>query len=234
DRGPATSSVRARVAATAAATTTGGTGAGEANMIAGNGSAGITVTGTPTGTLIQGNNIGVMADGTRNGNSGNGISLFGGSNTTIGGSIGLGRNVISNNGTGIEVSGAAVTGTVIRGNLIGTNLAGTQAQGNRGPGLRVTDARAVTIGGPPRRAQPGRRNVISGNGQEGILLESASDVAIGNNYIGLAANGSTRLANGSHGIQLADTSDVTVGGATGLGNVIAGNSGDGIRVAADA
>src|SRR5262249_20353632 len=124
-RGPTNKLFGVNVTDTAAATTIGGTGVGEGNIIAGNDSAGISVTGTPTGTLIQGNNIGIMADDTRNGNVGAGIFLFGGSKTTIGGTNGLGLNVISNNATGIEVSGAA-TGTVIRGNLIGTNLAGTQ------------------------------------------------------------------------------------------------------------
>src|SRR5262249_32879425 len=173
-----------------------GTAAGAGNIISGNSSAGISVTGTPSDTLIQGNDIGVMADDTPNGNTGPGIALSGGSNTAVGGSSGVGRNVVSNNATGILVSGADVSGTVIRGNLIGTNLAGTQAQGNKNAGVWVKDAGGVTIGGPAAADKPGDRNVISGNAQQGILLDSASDVALLHNYIGLAGHRRTRAAHG--------------------------------------
>jgi hypothetical protein len=210
---------------TATNTAIGGTGAGAGNVISGNGSVGISVQGAASGTLIQGNDIGVMADDTRNGNTNAGVFLIGGADTTVGAS-GAGRNVISNNGTGVQVKGATVTGTVIRGNLIGTNLAGTQAQGNRTAGIWVSGATGVTIGGPAGGANSGDRNVISGNAHEGILLESASGVAVLNNSIGLAANGSVALGNGSHGVLLSDTSNVKVG----PGNVISGNGGDGVQL----
>src|SRR5262249_36529670 len=150
----------------------------------------------------------VMADDKPNGNTGAGISLFGGTGAIVGGTSGVGRNVISNNGAGIEVRGATVARTVIRGNLIGTDTAGTQAQGNKTPGIWVSDASGVTIGGSTVGEKSGGRNVISANGREGILLEDAADVAILNNYIGVNTHGSVPLPNGSHGVLLSDTFEV--------------------------
>ena len=65
--------------------TIGGTGAGAGNVIAGNGQDGIEVNGT--GNAIQGNYIGVGADGsTALGNKGNGIRFIN-SNNVVGGTL---------------------------------------------------------------------------------------------------------------------------------------------------
>jgi parallel beta-helix repeat protein len=208
----------------AANTTIGGTAAGAGNVISGNRNhVGIGVLGKATGTQIQGNLIGVMRNDMVNGNGLAGIFLFGSTNTTIGGTAAAARNVISSNHYGIWIDGAA--GTTILGNLIGTDQDGKQARANHSSGIYVENASGVTIGA----ASNG--NVISGNRKQGILLEGASDVTVVANFIGVAPDGRTRLANGSHGILLSDTSDVTIGGPGGLGNVIAGNTGDGLRVA---
>jgi hypothetical protein len=82
-----------------------------------------------------------------------------------------------------------------------------------------------TIGGTTAAA----RNVISGNGGDGIrLLFSAGDVIQGN-YIGTNAAGTAAVGNGGYGVDSGGASNVTLGGltatpGTGPGNVISGNS----------
>ena len=101
--------------------TIGGTGAGEGNVIAGGGVAGIRLNGAFRAT-VQGNFIGTDAAGTATyGNTGPGILSNGGSTqpNTIGGTTAAGENVISNN-----------TGDAIR--VTQTN--GVEVQRNRGAG----------------------------------------------------------------------------------------------------
>src|SRR5262249_51850143 len=94
---------------TAANTTIGGAGAG--NLMGYNTTAGIGLIGTPTNTLIQGNRIGLDKNGAMAGNLADGITVLGGSDTTIGGSAVGAGNVVSGNGFyGIQFNGAAVTG----------------------------------------------------------------------------------------------------------------------------
>jgi len=75
----------------------------------------------------------------------------------VGGTTPADRNVISENGTGVYVSGAGATGNVVEGDYIGTT-----------PALTLTDGQAIgvdlespgnTIGG----TSPGARNIITGN-----------------------------------------------------------------------
>jgi hypothetical protein len=101
--------------------TIGGTGAGEGNVIAGGGVAGIRLNGAFRAT-VQGNFIGTDSTGTATyGNTGPGILSNGGSTqpNTIGGTTAAGENLISNN-----------TGDAIR--VTQTN--GVEIQRNRGAG----------------------------------------------------------------------------------------------------
>ena len=76
-------------------------------------------------------------------------------------------------------------------------------------------------------------NVLSGNTKTGVRLTlGATGNTIVGNFIGTTANGSTALANGSHGIEIASGSTKnTIGGSVaGSGNIIAGNTGNGIQI----
>jgi CSLREA domain-containing protein len=107
---------------------------------------------------------------------------------------------------------------------LGTNTAGMGAVANA-VGIIIEAGSANHIGGTG--TSPPDRNIVSGNSEEGVRITSSS--ASGNfvqgNYIGLAIDGTTVLANNGKGvgIQLQSTNN-TVGGATaGQGNVISGN-----------
>lgn len=104
-----------------AANLIGGTVAGTANVVAFNLSNGIVLQNSNNQTL-QGNRVGVLANGAAGGNKQNGILLSSGSSNRIGDDAG---NIIANNGTasasadGIAMQGG--TKNVIRGNQIGPN-----------------------------------------------------------------------------------------------------------------
>ena len=146
----------------ASGTTVGGVtavaGAGAGNVISGNRQAGIELTGSSTATLIQGNLVGLNADGTAGqGNLLSGMILDAVSGNTIGGSQTGAGNVLSNNGvSGLEIDqGSAAT---VEGNLIGTDPSGTTSRGNLQNGLIVTGSTNNTIAG----------NVLSGNNLSGL------------------------------------------------------------------
>ena len=116
--------------------TIGGTGAGERNIISGNGTNnghhGISIDGGSSGHSILNNYVGTDINGTAaKGNGGTGIFINNCNTITIDG------NVLSNNGgKGIElVNGSTVS--IFR-NKIGTDVTGTQNMGNTNIGVRIS------------------------------------------------------------------------------------------------
>lgn len=131
-----------------------------------------------------------------------------------------GLQITGFSGSGISVQSNAWT---IRLNYIGND--GSLARANAGSGV-VVSGTGVVIGGPAVE-----RNVISGNGANGILLSAtAANIGIRGNYIGLTASGASALPNGSNGVRvLATAGQIDIGGINQTeGNVISGNTGDGI------
>lgn len=153
----------------------------------------------------------------------------------IGGLAGAERNVIAarDEQAGIAITGAARANRV-QGNYIGVNVLGTGALSQSPPvetsrGIWIDGAATDnTIGGAAAEA----RNVISANG---IGVEIAGAGTTGNrvagNFIGADRDGQP-LGNRQYGILLrAGATNNTLGGnATGEGNLVAHNSGDGIRI----
>ena len=75
------------------------------------------------------------------------------------------------------MSGTGTSGNVVAGNLIGTDATGNVSLGNEFGGMQLDiGATGNTIGG----TASGAGNVISGNSQEGILLEDADNLVAGN------------------------------------------------------
>ena len=112
-------------------TVIGGTAPGAGNVISGNGGDGIGIEGAgTTGTLVQGNKIGIDATGTvgiPNANSGVRIELSA-SNNTVGGTAAGAGNVIAYNNpgnaagvAGVQLRTTAGTGNAILGNAIHSN-----------------------------------------------------------------------------------------------------------------
>jgi len=126
----------------------GGTTPGARNIISGNGRCGIEFPASASGNTVQGNFVGLAADGiTVRSNASVGV-LFGAftTGTVIGGDdaadgtidgIVNARNYISGNALGIAAGGPGFGGVTVQGNYIGTDTTGTLARGNTGGGIGV-------------------------------------------------------------------------------------------------
>jgi hypothetical protein len=218
--------------------TIGGSVPGAGNLISANNTG---IRGFGDGSQIQGNLIGTDYTGTHALGNGIGINFQDtGNNILIGGPTmhvasgwvtGDAGNVISGNYTGIWFSDAAYypphSGNVIEGNLIGTDITGTKPIGNHGgPGIFLgVNTTYTTIGG----SNPGDRNIISGNAT-GIAMNPSgasagpSNTLVEGNYIGTDVSGSYALGNGN-GVSIAGANNNDI-----VGNVISGNSQDGVNI----
>jgi parallel beta-helix repeat protein len=204
----------------------GGTGAGAGNVISGNIAGGIFFD-EATNNVVQGNDIGVAADGvTALPNSGIGFYVLASPSNLIGGATAGAGNVVSANlNDGIQLWGAGTTGNTVEDNLIGTTKTGLSGLGNSANGLSL-------LQGPQSNQITG--NVIAASGNYGVAFEGAgtSFNLLQGNYIGVGADGATALGNTWQGIMLdLGASSNTIGLAldgSGTGNVIAYNSYDGI------
>src|SRR5581483_1467659 len=199
--------------------TIGGTLTPDGNTIAGNGGDGVLLSGAgATGNTIASNDVGLsfraappvaLANG-------RGIDIAGAASNTIGGQIGQGGNRIgANTCEGILVQSGA--GNTIGGNLIGTDL----PNGCSGVFVKAP----TNVGG-----DSAARNVISGNGQDGVRIQS-DGVTVSGNYIGVGPDGVTQRANLDDGILVLAGRGVVIGGPQpAQQNVIGGNRFDGINV----
>lgn len=200
----------------------GGNTASARNIVSGNASGGVALRGA--NNSIRGNYIGLDITGTVDlGNGSNGIRALGASNGFIGGTAAGEGNVISGNASGGIELDADVSGISIQGNLIGTNAAGTASIANDGSGVGLGGSSNL-LGG----ASAAARNVVSGNGYDGVNLYGVGNQIKGN-YIGLNVSGTAALANAGNGIRAITASNGVIGGvAAGEGNVISGNGSSGI------
>ena len=213
---------------TAAPGTTGTTG-GWGNVISGNLQNGVNVI-SGSNDSIQGNYIGISADGQQAiANSLVGVQITG-TNETVGGTqLGAG-NVISGNGAdGILLASSA--SIYVIGNLVGLDPTGIMALANAQNGIELQSSDAVQIGG----LDPGARNLIGGNGSSGVIVDGDDNAVLGN-YIGLGGDGLTEIGNGSipttdAGVLISSGSgNVIGGGQPEAANVIVANNGDGVRL----
>jgi methionine-rich copper-binding protein CopC len=214
------------------------------NRVSGN-YIGTNVTGTVaicngcTGLLNGGDGILLDFAATNNiiGTNGDGI------NDAVEGNI-ISGTVMSNNAVFIRDSGT--NNNRISGNLIGTNAAGTGALPNGG-GISIAYGASNNIIGTngDNVSDALERNIISGNTFHGIqILESGTNGNhIAGNYIGTSITGNAILGNGARGIEI--NTGPQPGGPTGNfigenadssageineGNLISGNSGDGVSI----
>jgi hypothetical protein len=175
--------------------------------------------------VVQGNYIGTDVTGSLNlGNANNGV-LVETTGNTIGSSVAGAGNVISGNaGIGIDL---VSNNNLVQGNHIGTDAAGTAALANTFAGIRISGT-GNTVGGVTSTPGTGAGNVISGNTDYGVYLNSGSSNLVQGNLIGTNAAGTVALANGFAGVAIFASGN-TVGGltstpGTGAGNVISGNT----------
>jgi hypothetical protein len=232
--------------------TIGGTATGAGNLISGNQSPGIAINGAGTNnTLVQGNVIGLNAAGSGKIQNGDGIAIYGGAQlNTIGGTTTAARNIISGNQfAGVSIGNNGTNTNLVQGNYIGLDATGSTAQGNGGDGIAIygdgpapspspapapnTGPQSNTIGG----LTSGARNIISGNGGNGVSIGNPGSNGTNNNlvegnYIGTDAVGTTAKANAGAGVVIyGGAQSNTIGGTTSsVRNVISGNSFQGVAI----
>jgi parallel beta-helix repeat protein len=144
----------------------------------------------------------------------------------IGGSVAFARNIISGNAeNGVDIEG---WGNLLEGSYIGTDSKGSSSLLNNGNGVFIgAGAYDNTIGGSGGTA----RNIISGNGANGIDIEGSGNCVEGN-YIGTDSKGSSSLQNNGNGVFLVSgASKNTIGGSGDAArNIISGNADAGVQL----
>jgi parallel beta-helix repeat protein len=199
--------------------TIGGTAAGAGNVISGN-ETGVTIS-FGASAVVEGNRIGTNAAGTAPlGNSATGVLVTNATATIGGTAAGAGNLVSANGGSGVSI-GAGATGVTISRNLIGTDITGSLALGNQ-TGVAIAEAPGTVIGGTT-----GNGNVISGSSADGVVI-SSDGVLVTNNFIGTDVTGTVALPNRS-GVSIQSGAGTRIGLA-GAGNVISGNTQEGVVV----
>jgi hypothetical protein len=224
-------------------TTIGGALSADRNVISANIQDGIFV--NTSNTVVQGNFIGTDVTGTRRrntrgqflGNHGNGITVSGADQVTIGGTVAAAGNVISaNSGAGVSIESDASQITLWN-NKIGTDVSGATALPNGNGGVAISSSADNTIGG----MSAGQGNLVSGNFGDGITIASFSTGnVVQGNKVGTDLLGTTALPNYGYGVAIdVSSSDNAIGG-TGTsrrpliaqpGNLISSNLSGGVLIA---
>jgi parallel beta-helix repeat protein len=188
---------------------------------------------------VQGCAIGLRADGSVDGNGGDGIGTsptLRPDRATIGrdfdpalGFVGEGNVVVASGGHGIRLFGDDHR---IAGNVVGSDASGSTgrirgvATRNLGGGIWVSGARNAV--GWSARAGTGTRhvsgNLVSGNAATGITV-AGPRARIEGNRVGTTGTGLAALPNLGSGIDLRDASSPAL-----RGNLVAGNAGSGVLV----
>ncbi|MHB8646480.1 MAG: beta strand repeat-containing protein [Thermomicrobiales bacterium] len=225
--------------------TVGGTAAGAGNVISGNNNDGIAIDGTggtATGNIVLGNYVGTNAAGNVALGNHFGVFISAASGNTIGGTAPGARNVLSANinvpspdpianGDGVSIDGTngPANGNKVIGNYIGTDATGSVSFPNI-EGVYIKSASRNIVGG----TTAAERNVISGNHINGVTVDGSQGTSVSNvilgNFIGTNPTGTAAVPNG-FGVYIAAADGNTVGGsAAGAGNVISGNTSNGVTI----
>ncbi len=203
----------------------GGTVAGEGNVISGNAGGGIFFD-EATNNVVQGNAIGVAADGvTALPNSGIGFYVLASQSNLIGGIVAGAGNVVSANlNDGIQFYGPGTSYNTVAGNFVGTTKTGSSRLGNSYSALSlISGPTSNTIGGAAAAA----RNLLSGSSNyDGVYISDASNNVIEGNYIGTDVGGLVALTNAEYGLTLYAASQSNQI----IGNVIAASGNYGVAI----
>jgi len=225
----------------------GGTTPQARNILSGNSNSGILFLSTAYEAQLQGNYVGLDVTGAAivsnpqeadRSNTFDGVGLNG-PTVTIGGTLPGTANVIAGNGTNVDINdlteGGAASDSSIQGNLIGTDATGTHAIANQGYGVSILhNPTNMTIGG----TTPAGRNIISGNLAGVYIFDNSFYNIVEGNFIGTDVTGTKAVGNVQQGFVSGATSSTekpagytTIGGLiAGAGNVISGNTTDGILI----
>ncbi|MHB1558527.1 MAG: beta strand repeat-containing protein [Isosphaeraceae bacterium] len=185
------------------------------------------------GAVVGGSTQGsLVGDGTSFGNGADGIFVDSVNGTTSS-QVSIANDVISgNHANGVDLLKSSVVSIVA--NLIGTDANGQGTPGSPGGdfgnasnGVFINQSSSITVGG----ALGSGSNVISGNHGSGVFVSGSSGSfaqsnLIEGNYIGYGPAG--EVPNAVAGIILSNANSNMIGGAGDSGNIISGNSLDGI------
>ncbi len=212
--------------------TVGGTTAGARNIISGNTTQGIDISGAgTTGNVVEGNYIGTDVTGSHALANVVGVWIqSGATGNTIGGTAAGARNVISaNTADGVQIDYVGTSGNVVEGDYIGTDASGGVALGNGRAGVYLWSGVSGNIIGGTNAAA---RNVIAASGQYGVIIDAGSTGnTVEGNYIGTDASGSHALGNAVGVTIQGGASDNTIGGtAAGARNIISANRIEGVYI----
>ncbi len=153
--------------------TVGGSTAGAGNVVSGNATNGIGIGGPDT--VVVGNLIGTDAAGASGiGNGQFGVAI-GAANVLVGGTTSAHRNVIAANlRDGVGITGGAAIGARVEGNFIGVAADGVTPLGNSEHGVSLGNSGGGnSVGG----TAAGTGNVIANNGYDGVIVHP-NDVGI--------------------------------------------------------
>jgi len=186
---------------------------------------------------IWGNYIGTGPTGVDTLSNGTGIYISrGASKTLIGGEESFERNIISgNHGDGILLT--STRNNLIIGNYIGTDPTGTFSVANAIDGKHNgIDLAMKSINNIVGGVTANLRNIISGNGRDGIHISHADSNLVIGNYIGTDVTGTKTLQNSTCGvgdgidIRYEASYNVIGGNGIGEGNLICASNNCGIRI----
>jgi len=174
----------------------GGLSPGEANLISGNGRAGVSIGGLGADSnQVLGNLIGTDAGGKFALANGFGLTVANGAKHN---EIGPANIVSGNLEHGIYIDGVGTDSNTVRGNWVGLDIAGQDTLPNLKNGVLISNgARYNSIGG--QSTEDG--NVAAGNGFSGLVVQGDSTGynVFQNNYSGTDVSGTTALGNRQHG-----------------------------------
>lgn len=156
-------------------------------------------------------------------NTNAGIYAFFADGLKVGGTGANEGNLISGNGAyGMFLWFA--DNSELFGNKVGIDITGTTSLPNS-QGIYVWHCRGATIGG----ATAAHRNLVSGNTNQGLYLSSGGSSNIYGNYVGTDITGTLAIPN-SVGIHISVDSTNIGGIIPGQGNLISGNTQNGITI----
>jgi hypothetical protein len=205
----------------------GGSAVSDGNVIGGNSDEGLEITYLSANNRVEGNLIGVRADGSGALSNGKGVALTNGCRSN---SIGPGNVISGNRQNGVILMGTGTSMNVVAGNLIGPAPGGIRSIGNGDDGVLLVGVSANRIGGSAAAG----RNVISGNLYSGVALrgERCDSNRVQGNFIGLDGTGRVTMSNGENGVTITSgPRSNRIGGAQEAeANVIGGNLGHGIQI----
>ncbi|HEM60781.1 MAG TPA: hypothetical protein ENO24_00660, partial [Chloroflexi bacterium] len=202
---------------------------GQGNVISGN-EVGVGINGVGTrANVVSGNYIGIDVSGSSAMPNIRGVVITGATDNILGGTNEGQGNVISGNEMdGVVIAGSDTTGNRVIGNHIGISASGAQPIGNGAAGVWLGEGtQQNTIGG----SNSGERNVISGNGNNGVAIDGGAYNTVSGNYIGTDSSGTAPIPNGNFGVAIGGSAQGNqIGGPTAAeGNVISGNGGGGVE-----